>query len=245
MEHRADYSATVNHLQDFIDPPKAKQVVEASVRLLRQLEEDGLTFTTIAFRGISGALIAPMIAAELGKSLMAVRKDHPTGHGSNAVEGDQNAKQYIIVDDFIATGKTIREIIQAVSSSYGRAEAMCVGVLQAYYFLRPEYKMYNTYSETFTTTLAAAIEDSLKGERVKKLEKRRIEREESEKQLAKLAYKRPLEGTWEVALDKATTEKVPTRLEQDRANFNLRMGLDRNGWQRRQQPLLALKAASR
>lgn len=118
-EHRPNYDNTVTHLKEFINPREAKRIVEMSVRYLRQLEASGkVEFTTIAFRGLSGALIAPMIAMEMDKSLLAVRKVKRTGHGSNPVEGDYNAGKYIIVDDFISTGETCREIMQEIEECY-------------------------------------------------------------------------------------------------------------------------------
>jgi len=69
-------------------------------------------FDTIAFRGMSGALIAPIVADKLNKSLTLVRKQEVDEHKSHAeypVEGALFV-DYVIVDDFTNSGRTLREI---------------------------------------------------------------------------------------------------------------------------------------
>src|SRR6185437_651522 len=64
-------------------------------------------FDAIAFTGLSGALVAPIVADLLGKELIAVRKEK-TNHSSNQIEGYIAGKTYIILDDCRSSGKTIR-----------------------------------------------------------------------------------------------------------------------------------------
>ena len=145
-EHQPNYKrSTVSHLQEFIDPTKAKRIVDKCVQLLKKSE---LQFTTIAFRGLSGSLIAPAIAMRMGKTLLAVRKVSTT-HGSYPVEGDYNAKNYIIVDDFISSGATCREIMEQVAKH--RPQAKCVAVLQAYYFDHKSFAQHNGWPEILCT----------------------------------------------------------------------------------------------
>jgi adenine/guanine phosphoribosyltransferase-like PRPP-binding protein len=47
---------------------------------------------------------------------------------NQTVEGDRNARTYVIVDDFIATGNTVR-IIQEEITKW--SQATCVGVMTA------------------------------------------------------------------------------------------------------------------
>jgi orotate phosphoribosyltransferase-like protein len=63
-------------------------------------------FDTIAFSGMSGAIIAPAIALAMNKALVLVRKKGDSTHSDYEVEGNCEAKRYVIVDDFIETGKT-------------------------------------------------------------------------------------------------------------------------------------------
>lgn len=86
-----------------------------------------LDFDAIAFRGLSGALISPTLALMLEKTLCAVRKPstQEVSHGFYQVEGDQGARRYIIVDDFISSGTTVCDILKEMAA-YAPA-AVCVG----------------------------------------------------------------------------------------------------------------------
>jgi len=142
-----------NHLRPFMDMREAKCVVKKSIAILRAYD-----FDAIAFRGLSGALIAPIIAMQMGKSLLAVRKDEKT-HSIHKVEGDISARRYIIVDDFIATGSTVRAILKHVKDFSG---AKCIGVLQAYY-LAPDMDVHNaTYEEHLVTEIVTSWEEEQK-----------------------------------------------------------------------------------
>lgn len=72
-------------------------------------------FDAIAFRGLSGALVAPSIAIMMNKHLLAVRKTGDTDHSKYRVEGYMGCP-YIIVDDLIESGETMETIIDAVGS---------------------------------------------------------------------------------------------------------------------------------
>jgi adenine/guanine phosphoribosyltransferase-like PRPP-binding protein len=85
-----------------------------------------LEFDAIACRGLSCLLIAPIVAMRLNKTLIIIRKGEKT-HSTRVLEGDHGAKQYLILDDFIDSGDTVREIgkvIHAVNST-----AKCIGFI--------------------------------------------------------------------------------------------------------------------
>lgn len=81
-------------------------------------------FDAFAFQGMSGALIAPLLAYENNKSLIMVRKPKfvesdtkktsPLDHSAHRVEGDLDARRYIIVDDFTASGTTVHSIASQI-----------------------------------------------------------------------------------------------------------------------------------
>lgn len=73
-------------------------------------------FDAIAFTGMSGALIAPPVSLKLGKPFIMVRKPYVSGHSEWAVEGDYGAKSYIILDDFMATGETVKRIRKQIAA---------------------------------------------------------------------------------------------------------------------------------
>lgn len=95
-----------------------KQAVETCVETLA-----GKRFDTIAFRGMSGALIAPIVAHTLGKEIILIRKKTEDYTNSNEkVEGHLAAKEYVILDDFICSGDTVREIMRRVKRFAPQAE---------------------------------------------------------------------------------------------------------------------------
>lgn len=92
-----------------------------------------LQFDSLAFSGMSGALFAPMLARSLGKELIMVRKRadqsrHNPGvnHSPFAVEGFSGCKLYVIVDDTVSMGGTVRHIVTEIKSF--APDAQCVGI---------------------------------------------------------------------------------------------------------------------
>lgn len=101
-----------------LQPKDIKDTIRRTVKAIRK---SGLTFDTIAFRGLSGSLIAPGVAVALRKRLVAIRKGE-SSHG-NPIEHDwdQTVRQYLIVDDIIATGATVDAIQYAMKSKWPSA----------------------------------------------------------------------------------------------------------------------------
>lgn len=96
-------------------------------------------FQAFAFRGMSGALIAPILALAFKKTLILVRKPEDKNHDSAPsvsnpigaphvlVRGDKAARTYIIVDDLISTGVTVRWIHAHIKD--WNPHARCLGAL--------------------------------------------------------------------------------------------------------------------
>lgn len=82
-------------------------------------------FDAIAFRGVSGAMVAPTVAYLMGKHVLVVRKSDGN-HSSFRVEGPVNLDRYVIVDDLLCTGNTINVIQMEVLRHNEKAK--CVGV---------------------------------------------------------------------------------------------------------------------
>ncbi len=96
----------------------------ALARCIAVLEPHADKFEVIAFRGTSGAMFAPAIASALGKHFTNVRKSdghHEAGNFSGAV----GMKTYIIVDDLVSTGATLRKIQDMIYSV--SPESRCIG----------------------------------------------------------------------------------------------------------------------
>ncbi len=103
-------------------------------RVVRNLEklQQKVKFDAIAFRGMSGAAIAYPVSAIAGYHLIGVRKRRKS-HGAS-VEGSENRniRRYIIIDDFVGDGATVRAIVRAIEkelSYYDEEDASkCVGI---------------------------------------------------------------------------------------------------------------------
>jgi adenine/guanine phosphoribosyltransferase-like PRPP-binding protein len=123
------------YLRNFIRPENLKKHIAYAVKAL-----DGYKFDAIAFRGMSGALIAPPVALELGKTLIMVRKGSETCHSKKIVEGDKAATRYIIVDDFCASGETAMTIQHTIYEKFA-PQAKCLGVLEVDYITNKKLKL--------------------------------------------------------------------------------------------------------
>ncbi len=78
----------------------------------------------VAIRGVSGALVGPTVAETLNLGLCIVRKD--TAHSRYRVEGPRDVTNYVIIDDLVSTGDTVRAIQAEVSRTYGGSRAVAV-----------------------------------------------------------------------------------------------------------------------
>lgn len=101
-----------------------KRVAMASI-ILRPFQQH---FQAIAYRGESGGLVAPALAMTMKKNLIMVRKRTDNCHSNQIVEGSE-CDGYVIVDDLICHGDTIKDIVKKVTKSdIGRAGAKLVGI---------------------------------------------------------------------------------------------------------------------
>ena len=98
-----------------LDPERRPGVLAWLEKVLGRLDIDA-----IAFCGMSGALVAPAVAHELGLNLVMVRKHK--AHSASRVEGSRPIKRYVIVDDLVARGTTVRRILREVEEFSPGAE---------------------------------------------------------------------------------------------------------------------------
>jgi len=117
-----------SYLKQVVPTTERKKTVNKAVRRLRKMLKDGeIEFDAIAFMGMSGALVAPTIAARLDKEIIMVRKggvDPPT-HSKHEVEGNHHSDtpiKYVVVDDIIFSGNTMKYMLNAIGP-----EHKCVG----------------------------------------------------------------------------------------------------------------------
>ena len=110
-----------SYLNTALDMERALFAVSVIERIVKEKE---IEFDTIVFRGMSGAILAPLVAAKLGKELLMVRKED-NSHSSYIVEGNIATRKYIILDDLISTGETILSIFKALFKEGARQEQFC------------------------------------------------------------------------------------------------------------------------
>lgn len=93
-------------------------VISRALRALAPIE-----FDAVAVRGMSGAMIGPVIAHEMHKDLILVRKQGDEAHSRGSYcHHLSDIENYVIVDDFITTGHTLKEIIKCVSNLRPKAK---------------------------------------------------------------------------------------------------------------------------
>lgn len=102
-------------------------LTQVCAKAIQIISQSGVEFDTFAFCGISGAYVAPVLAVMMSKGITAVRKEKENCHSSQKVEGAVDCR-YIIIDDFIASGKTVSYIRDTIHQHYPNSK--CVGVYQ-------------------------------------------------------------------------------------------------------------------
>jgi adenine/guanine phosphoribosyltransferase-like PRPP-binding protein len=88
-------------------------------------------FDAIAFRGMSGASVCYPVSYLTGLPLFNVRKLDVSGHSGWFVEGPARGdlERYVIVDDLIASGATMREIIFRMGEHAHLSTEACAGIV--------------------------------------------------------------------------------------------------------------------
>jgi adenine/guanine phosphoribosyltransferase-like PRPP-binding protein len=113
-----------SYIEEVLDPNTRKGILAKVVKELKKIREK-IPFDAIAFRGVSGSLVAIHAADKLGVSIIVCRKEseYNGSHSNYQVEGMKNCK-YIIVDDFIDTGRTVSEMIELIDEQHRGTSSM-------------------------------------------------------------------------------------------------------------------------
>jgi adenine/guanine phosphoribosyltransferase-like PRPP-binding protein len=112
-----------SHLKSVLDPSTRQGVIKKAIEELTPIAQ---TFDAVAFCGNSGALVAPIVADALNKTILLVRKSGIDCASYEMVEGAV-ASRYIIIDDLVCSGKTLSHIQRSINK-YHFSMAECVGV---------------------------------------------------------------------------------------------------------------------
>lgn len=103
------------------------------------LRSKDLEFDAIACCGISGLMVVPQIAELLKKNILVIRKDL-NGYSNFNIEGP-HTNRYIIIDDLICSGNTVKTIMKAIKSEFHKPK--CLGI----YCYMPEESAYRNKPE--------------------------------------------------------------------------------------------------
>ena len=128
-------SLVLNHKQ------RHSYIISGVCRLRKNLHD----FDAIACCGISGVIVAVQIAELLNKEIVIVRKPQNSTlreYSEFTIEGVA-PRRYVIVDDLVCSGKTVRYILNEIKEEYPRA--ICVGM----YSYMKESCAYRNASDTF------------------------------------------------------------------------------------------------
>ena len=97
------------------------KIIIKAVCDLRKIAKD---FDSIACCGVSGLMVVPQIAEILNKNILVVRKDERR-YSDFTTEGVAPFR-YVVIDDLICSGKTIKHITDTIKEEYPRARALGV-----------------------------------------------------------------------------------------------------------------------
>lgn len=105
------YDACISeHLSSILKPG---EIVHTANHIIDRLYEVDEKFNAIAVCGSSGLLLAGHVAVCMRKNIILVRKINEERHSKLEVEGPMD-DTYIILDDLICTGKTVRHIVDSI-----------------------------------------------------------------------------------------------------------------------------------
>jgi len=110
------------------------RIIVSAVCRLRKLDD---TYDSIACSGTSGLMVVPQIAEILNKEIIIVRKHNEISYSPFHIEGVM-PNRYIVIDDLVCSGTTIKHITRSIKEEYPRSK--CIGV----YCYIPEECAYNT-----------------------------------------------------------------------------------------------------
>jgi len=132
---KTDYLHNVYNLKEF---KKKLKLLTAMIKEYREKEP----FDSIAFCGTSGAAFAYPLSLRLNIPLIHVRKEGIKTHATSKVEGNIGCKSYIIVDDLISTGATIRYIKDMIGEYIPSAKYKRVFLYGEYFYSEIKHTYY-------------------------------------------------------------------------------------------------------
>lgn len=100
-----------SYLRNIFNPDALKDSASKVNRKLNELKRQGVPIDILAYRGQSGSGIAFALSVKYGWKLAGVRKKELSSHGRMIEMAEGDYHDYVIVDDLIASGRTVEAII--------------------------------------------------------------------------------------------------------------------------------------
>lgn len=110
--HHGDYNVPLR-----AGPEAFACVVRNTVKLLRDVEREKGEITTVVVTGVSGLLVGSAVCSALGLPITVVRKGTEASHSVYNVEGCIDFSNAVILDDFISSGQTLQNCINALNTT--------------------------------------------------------------------------------------------------------------------------------
>lgn len=101
------------------------------IKAVCDLRKINASFDSIACCGVSGLMVVPQIAELLNKHIVVIRKPDEKCYSDFPMEG-VTPFRYVIVDDLVCSGSTIKHIKNTIYEDCPKAQ--CIGA----YFYMPE-----------------------------------------------------------------------------------------------------------
>jgi hypothetical protein len=107
------HNVTTGYLGGLFGGDYAKHV-DAAVKTIKEFRKNN-PFDAIAFTGTSGAGMAFPLSYKMKIPLIHIPKPGVYRHDYSKVEGTRSSKKYLIVDDFIGGGSTVKRIEKTIT----------------------------------------------------------------------------------------------------------------------------------
>ena len=89
-------------------PTRDKKIEE----LVEYIQSSNLKFDSLVVTGISGLVVGSILSYKINKNLCVVRKSRKTHSLLKVESGKDTIDSYLIIDDIMDSGKTVRSIIK-------------------------------------------------------------------------------------------------------------------------------------
>jgi orotate phosphoribosyltransferase len=110
-----------SHTCRVLNHKERNKIIIKAVCDLRKIKD---SFDTIACCGISGLMVVPQIAELLDKHILIIRKNEKC-YSEFRTEGVAPFR-YVVIDDLICSGETVKRIKNTIKDEYPRA--ICQGI---------------------------------------------------------------------------------------------------------------------